>query len=337
MTLVQKIREKKIRVKYRGSGQFGEEQKFMDNVPTKDCLRASSETILQVSSIIFLSLLAVASIMATHISVSQAIVFIAGHISEPMPFALQMIINELRFPWLSIAIIACLIVPILVRLVSHNAHVLSLCKKLYLIAILFMLLFSLVLHYQCSTFPLNTRQYIHSNNDTPDQAELDRLCKDYKFAYFFCDACERSVHFSRFPGEKWDIEDSGDYTRLVDKYASCNPHIWRLGSHATRNEFTSIMTACSKWCYQNELQAIMMIERIEPNDCKQIIKWLVEFHAAENKDKCKDDACRTRYKALKELATIYLSTPILLKKIQYEIWKKKYLESDCARTTGSST
>ena len=98
----------------------------MDNVPTKDYLHASSGAILPVFYITFLSLIAIVSIIATHISVNQAIVFIAGHISEPMPFALQMVLNEMRFPWLSVAIIACLIVSILVRLVSQNVHVLSL-------------------------------------------------------------------------------------------------------------------------------------------------------------------------------------------------------------------
>ena len=200
-----------------------------------------------------------------------------------------------------------------------------------------MLLFSLVLHYQCSMLSLNTRQYVCSSNNAPDQAELDRLCKGYKFAVLFCDACERSVRFTRFDGDKWGIEDSGDYTRLVDKYVSCNPHRWRLGSHGTRGvgsrtkivecHSTYILTACNRWCDQRELQALMIIERIEPNDSKQIIKWLVEYYGAENKDRCSDDACRTRYKALKELADIYISAPILFKKIKYEAWKKKYLNS----------
>ena len=141
---------------------------------------------------------------------------------------------------------------------------------------------------------------------------------------------ERVFTFHENPqlfGKKRDIKDSGNYTRLVDKYASCNPHIWRLGSRGTRNKSCYIMTGRRLWCDQRELQALMIIERIAPNDCKQIIKWLVEFHAAEDKDKCKDDACRTRHKALKELAAIYLSTPVLLKKIRYEIWKRKYLKN----------
>ena len=195
----------------------------MDNVPTKDCSPFSSGAILRAFYIAFLALLAVASIIATHISASQAIVFIASHISEPMPFALQMIINELRFPWLSIAIIACLIVPILVRLVSHNAHVLSLCKKLYLITILFMLLFSLVLHYQCSTFPLNTRQYIYSNNDALNQDELNRLCKDYEFIWFYCDACEREI-------------SDGRLLRILTKVNTC--------SHPKVNGIRSFATLC---------------------------------------------------------------------------------------------
>ena len=299
----------------------------MNNVPAKDCLHASSEAILHAFCIVFLFLLAVASIIATHVSVSQAIVFIACHISDPMPFTLQMVINEMLFPWLSMALTVCFIVLVSVGTACHKARVLFLCKKVYLIGLLLMLLFSLALHYQCSFFSFKMRQGQHLNINSPRQVDLDRLCKDYKFAYLFCDACERSVHFSRLDSAEWNIEDSGDYTRLVDKYAACNPHIWRLGSHASSNEFVSIMTACNKWCDQRELQALMIIERIAPNDCRQIIKWLIEVYTAEDKVKYKDDAFRTRYKALKELATICLFTPILLKRIQYEIWKRKYLNS----------